>query len=310
MNHKTLIYIMKNLKISLKSIFAIITGAIFLTFASCQSGAKKGENTENEGGEKSKEISILYPNWAEGIAFTHLAKAALMDKGYDIKITPLEPGPIYASIAKGDADVMMDAWLPHTHADYWEKYGDKLDKIGESFSGGTTGMVVPQYVDIESIEDLNDNIDMFDGKIVGIGPGAGIHASTEKAIEEYGLEFEQITSSGPAMMASLKRSYDKQEPIIITGWKPHFMWADYDLKYLKDPKGVYPKDVCAIVTRKGFSTDFPVVSKFLKNFNLEEMKLYNLMNAIEKGDDPLVAAQQWYKEHKTLVESWMPEEMK
>jgi len=301
---------MKNLHLSFKTFFAILTGVIFLSFASCQSGAKKEESSDSKDSAKDKEISILYPNWAEGIAFTHLAQAALMDKGYNIKVTPLEPGPIYASLAKGDADFMMDAWLPHTHGDYWTKFGDKLEKIGESFSGGTTGMVVPTYVDVNSITELNDNIEMFDGKIIGIGSGAGIHGSTEKAIEEYALEFEQITSSGPAMMASLKRSYDKQEPIIITGWKPHFMWADYDLKYLEDPKDVFPKDVCAIVTRPGFSKDFPVVAEFLNNFNLEEMKLYNLMNAIEQGDDTFAAANQWYNDHKMLVESWMPEEMK
>lgn len=294
----------------MKSFLAILTGAAFLTFAACQSGGQQGDKKDKEEGTKDQEISILYPNWAEGIAFTHLAQAALMDKGYKVKVTPLEPGPIYASLAKGDADIMMDAWLPHTHADYWEKYGDKMEKIGESFSGGTTGLVVPQYVEINSIEELNDNIDKFDGEIIGIGSGAGIHGNTEKAIKEYGLEFEQITSSGPAMMASLKRSYDKQEPIIITGWKPHFMWADYDLKYLEDPKEIFPKDVCAIVTRTGFAKERPVVGEFFKNFNMEEMKLYNLMNAIEKADDPLVAAKKWYNDHKTLVESWMPDKMK
>jgi len=301
---------MKKLQFSMKSFLAILTGAAFLTFAACQSGGQKGDDADKKDSKKDQEISILYPNWAEGIAFTHLAQAALQDKGYNVKVTPLEPGPIYASLAKSDADIMMDAWLPHTHSDYWEKFGDKLEKIGESFSGGTTGLVVPQYVDVNSIADLNDHVDKFDGEIIGIGSGAGIHRNTEKAIEEYGLEFEQITSSGPAMMASLKRAYDKKEPVIITGWKPHFMWADYDLKYLEDPKEVFPADVCAIVTRPNFVKERPVVGKFFKNFNMEEMKLYNLLSAIEKADDRLTAAREWYNDHKTLVESWMPDEMK
>jgi glycine betaine/proline transport system substrate-binding protein len=302
---------MQKFKFNAKTIFAVLMATAVLSFSSCKQGGQKEGAAEEEGAaNKSEQVQILYPNWAEGIAFTNLAKAALEDKGYDIKITPLEPGPIYATLAKGDADLMLDAWLPHTHSDYWEEYGDKINKIGESFSGGTTGMVVPQYVDVNSITELNDNVEMFDGKIIGIGSGAGIHRNTEKAIKEYNLDYKQVTSSGPAMMASLKRAYDKQEPIIITGWKPHHMWADFDLKYLDDPKGVYPKDVCAIVTRQGFESDYPVLNEFFTNFNLQETQLYNLMDAIEKGDDELEAAKQWYNDHKVLVESWMPEELK
>jgi glycine betaine/proline transport system substrate-binding protein len=302
---------MQKLTINLKTLFAVLIGAAVLSFTACKQGAKQeGEKADKSAANKEETVKILYPNWAEGIAFTNLAKAALEDKGYDVKITPLEPGPIYASLAKGDADLFLDAWLPHTHSDYWEEYGDRLKKIGESFSGGTTGLVVPQYVDIDSIPQLNDNVKKFDGKIIGIGSGAGIHRNTEKAIKEYGLDFKQVTSSGPAMMASLKRAYDKQEPIIITGWKPHHMWADYDIKYLKDPKEIYPKDVCAIVTRTGFKEDYPVLHEFFTNFNLEETQLYNLMDAIEKGEDELTAAKEWYKSHKVLVESWMPEELK
>ena len=303
---------MQKFKFNARTIFAVLMATAVLSFSSCKQGAQKesAEGGEKGAANKSEQVHILYPNWAEGIAFTNLAKAALEDKGYDVKITPLEPGPIYATLAKGDADLMLDAWLPHTHGDYWEEYGDKMTKIGESFSGGTTGLVVPQYVDVNSIAELNDNVDMFDGKIIGIGSGAGIHRNTEKAIEEYALDYQQANSSGPAMMASLKRSYDRQEPIIITGWKPHHMWADYDLKYLEDPKGVYPKDVCAIVTRTGFGDDFPVLKEFFGNFNLSETELYNLMDAIEKGDDELEAAKTWYQDHKVMVESWMPEELK
>ncbi|MFW6100417.1 MAG: glycine betaine ABC transporter substrate-binding protein [Bacteroidota bacterium] len=297
---------MQHFKFSLKTIFAVAMAAVVLGFSSCKPDAQREEGAANKG----EQLEVLYPNWAEGIAFTNLAKAALEDKGYDIKITPLEPGPIYATLAKGDADLMLDAWLPHTHSDYWDKYGDRINKIGESFSGGTTGMVVPQYVDVNSITELNDHEDMFDGEIVGIGSGAGIHGNTEKAIEEYNLNYEQITSSQSAMMASLRKAYNDEEPIIITGWKPHFMWADYDLKYLEDPEEIYPKDVCAIVSRQDFQQDFPVFYDFFTNFNLEEDQLYDLMNAIEKGDDELTAAQSWYNDNKELVESWMPDEMK
>lgn len=266
----------------------------------CDSAQKKQE--------ESKEISILYPNWAEGIAFTHLAKVALDEHGYDVTVTPISPGPIYASLAKGDADLFFDAWLPHTHGDFWEKYGDNLTKLGESFSNGTTGLVVPAYVEENSITELNDVKEKYDGKIIGIGSGAGIHGNTEKAIKEYNLDYEQITSSGPAMVASLQKAYNKKEPIVITGWKPHHKWNKYDLKYLEDPKGVYPKDVCAILSRKGFADDMPKVAEFAGNFNLEERQLYDLMDDIKESGNPLKSAKEWYAEHKVLVDSWFPNE--
>lgn len=273
-----------------------LIASFVLTMVACQSGKQKQDT-----------ILILYPNWAEGIAFTNLAKVVLEDKGYDVKIKPIEPGPIYASIAKGDADLCLDAWLPHTHKKYWDKYGENINKLGESFSEGTTGMVVPAYVDIDSISQLNDNKEKFDEKIIGIGSGAGIYENTEKAIEAYGLELDQITSSGPAMMAALKKATSKEKWICVTGWKPHFMWADFDLKYLVDSKEIFPEDVCAIISRKGFEKDFPKVAEFLGNFNLEERDLYDLMDAIEVGDDPKESAKKWYQENNAMIDGWFPE---
>lgn len=256
--------------------------------------------------EAAQSLTILYPNWAEGIAVTNLAEVALEDRGYDVTIKPIEPGPIYASLAKGDCELFLDAWLPNTHHAYWEKYGDKIDKIGEAFTDGTTGLVVPAYVPENSIEDLKDPAvaAKYKDEIIGIGSGAGIHANTLKAIEQYGLPVKQITSSGPAMIASLKKAYDKQAPVVITGWKPHFMWARYDLKYLEDPLGVYPRDVMTILARKGFATDYPKLAVFFKNFNFTEDQLYSLMDAVDGQDDPAVGAAAWYKANKTLVDRW------
>ncbi|MFV0265677.1 MAG: glycine betaine ABC transporter substrate-binding protein [Draconibacterium sp.] len=278
----------------------MVVVALVAAFTSCtNSGQKKTSKTAE------KQVSILYPNWAEGIAFTNLAQVALEAHGYKVELTNLEPGLIYGELSKSNSkgDVFLDAWLPNTHKDYWADYGDKLVKLGEAFSGGTTGLVVPSYVDINSIDELNASKDQFDGEIIGIGSGAGIHANTLKAIEAYNLGFEQVTSSGPAMVASLDKAVKKKEWIVVTGWKPHYMWANFDLKYLADPKGVYPQDVCAIISRRGFAEDKPEAAKFFQNFNLEEQQLYALMAAI-KADGEEAGARKWYEANKALVDAW------
>ncbi len=272
---------------------ALIVG-LFASFTAC--------TNSDDGKEK---VSILYPNWVEAVAYSYLSKVVLEDKGYNVELTNLEPGLIYGELSKENSkgDVFLDAWLPNTHADYWEVYGDKLVKLGESFSEGTTGLVVPSYVTINSIEELNANKEKFGNDIIGFGSGAGIHRDTERAIEAYGLELDQITSSGPAMVASLQRAERNQDWIVITGWKPHFKWANHDLKYLEDPKGIYPMDVCAILSRRGFEEDMPKVADFFKKFNLTEDELYGLMASIDENGNEK-GARIWYEANKEMVDGW------
>ncbi len=289
--------------LKMKSFFSVllILGLV-ISITSCKNTGTKDSGEQKE---EPKEVTILYPNWAEGIAFTHLAKVALENNNFEVDLINLEPGLIYGELSKENSkgDVFMDAWLPNTHEAYWEDYGDRLDKLGESFSEGTTGLVVPSYVTINSIAELNEHKEKFDSEIIGIGAGAGIHANTGKAIAEYDLDFEQITSSGPAMVASLEKAIRDNEWIVITGWKPHFKWANNDLKYLEDPKGVYPKDVCAIISRRGFEEDMPEAATFFKNFNLEEDELYDLMGNIRETDEE-TGAQAFYEANKSMVDGW------
>ena len=272
---------------------ALIVG-LFASFTACSSS-----------GEEKKKVRILYGNWVENIAYSYLSKVALEEQGFDVELTNLEPGLIFGELSKNNpkGDVFMDAWLPNTPAAYWAEYGENLVRIGESFSEGTTGLVVPSYVTINSIEELNEHKDKFGGEIIGVGSGAGIHGDTERAIEAYNLDFEQITSSGPAMVAALKKATRDQSWIVITGWKPHLKWIHYDLKYLDDPKGIYPMDLCVIISRRGFEQDMPEAAQFFKNFNLTDDQLNDLMGTIEEiGQEQ--GARKWYEENKELVDSW------
>jgi len=287
------------MNIQLKKIGGLLlVTLIMFTVISCNGKKKSAASDE-------KKVTILYPNWAEGVAFTNLAKVALEASGYEVILYNLEPGLIYGELSKDNSkgDVCMDAWLPNTHVEYWKDYGDKLVVLGEAFSEGTTGLVVPSYVNINSIEELNANKAKFGGEIFGAGSGDGIYANTLKAIDAYNLDFKQIASSGPAMVASLQKAVRDKKWIVITGWKPHFMWAKFDLKYLEDSKKVYPEDACTIISRRGFKTDKPEAAKFFKNFKLNEDQLYSLLDAIEnKGEE--AGAKEWYEANKALVDDW------
>ncbi|MEC0370145.1 glycine betaine ABC transporter substrate-binding protein [Paenibacillus chibensis] len=100
-------------------------------------------------------LKLSYVAWDSEIASTNLLQYVLQDKlGYKVTALQVEAGPMWTGVANGDVDATAAAWLPLTHADYMEKFKDKVDDLGANMTGVKTGLVVPSYVDISSIEDL------------------------------------------------------------------------------------------------------------------------------------------------------------
>lgn len=155
----------------------------------------------------------------------------------------------------------------------------------------------------ESAAAVGEDVDY---KIIGIDPGAGIMKATAKAIEDYGLtNWELVEGSGAAMTAALKKAYDDQEPIIVTGWTPHWMFAKFDLKYLEDPKGVYGKDEnIHTITRDGLKDELPDAYKVLDQFNWTSDDMSAVMVLIEDGMKEDEAAAKWVEENADKVAEW------
>ncbi|WP_283607035.1 glycine betaine ABC transporter substrate-binding protein [Faecalispora anaeroviscerum] len=267
-----------------------------------------GSSGSSSGTSEKKTVKLGYVNWSEGIAMTNLAAAVLEDEmGYQVELTMADVAPVFTSVASGNTDAFMDVWLPKTHEDYMNKYGDKLEDLGVSYENALIGLAVPSYVSINSIEELNANKDQFGGEIIGIDSGAGLMKATDQAIKDYGLNYTLLPGSGPTMTAALKKAIDAKKPIVVTAWKPHWMFARWDLKVLEDPKGIYgTAENIHIVARKDLSKDMPEVAKFLSNFKMSEQELGDLMGAIEeKGGEPLDVARAWAKEHPDLIKGWI-----
>lgn len=171
------------------------------------------------------------------------------------------------------------------------------------------GLAACGSADDNSSADVDDTTSVgksVDYKITGIDPGAGIMEATEKAIKEYDLdEWDVTTGSGAAMTASLKKAYDKEKPIIVTGWTPHWKFAKFDLKYLEDPKGVYGgEEQIKTIARTGLAEDLPEAHQVLSNFHWTEEDMGEVMVAIQEGEKEDVAAQNWVDANADKVAEW------
>ncbi|MFF9284107.1 ABC transporter permease/substrate binding protein [Streptomyces griseosporeus] len=262
---------------------------------------------------QGRKVTIGYIPWDEGVASTYLWKEILEQRGYQVDAKQFDAGPLYTSLASGNVDFQTDAWLPTTHAQYWKKYGDRLDDLGTWYGPTSLELTVPAYMkDIDTLADLKGKADRFGGKITGIESSAGETALLKsKVLKAYGLdrEYKVVDSSTPAMLAELKRAYGKKEPIVVPLWSPHWAYNDYDLKKLKDPKGAWGKgDGVHTLAREGFAGDNPVVAKWLKGFKLDEKQLTSLEAEINKAGKGKQqdAVRAWLKKNPGLVDKLAP----
>lgn len=256
-------------------------------------------------------IDIGYVLWDSEIASTHVVAAVLMDDlGYDVELTSVDAGPMWTGVAQGDFDAIVAAWLPATHEAYWSQYGDDLVDLGPNLDGADIGWAVPAYVDVDSIADLNDHADEFGGEIIGIDPGAGLMAASDRAMEVYALDdFTLLDGSDAAMTAALDRAISREEPIVVTSWRPHWMWAAYDLKYLDDPQGVFgdAESIHTVLNADWAENGAPQdVRDFLDAFYWtgEQMGAVMLM-ITQDGMEPMEAARAWIADNRDVVEGWL-----
>lgn len=145
-----------------------------------------------------------------------------------------------------------------------------------------------------------------DYTITGIDAGAGIMSQTDQVIEDYNLgNWELQTSSGAAMTSALGDAIENEEPIIVTGWTPHWKFAEYDLKYLEDPEGSYGEgDDIHTLVRQGLEGDKPEAYQFFDQFQWESENMETVMSDIQSGTDATEAAATWVENNQDLVSDW------
>jgi glycine betaine/proline transport system substrate-binding protein len=274
-------------------------------------------------------LELVYPAWTSERASSHLFQAVLQERlGYRVELETVPVEEMWSSVASGEADILTGAWLPATHRDYFQTYGENLRDLGPNLEGAKIGLVVPtttpgrqteetgktgkDLVTIRSLEELGDpeNAARFDGRIVGIEAGSGVVARTEDALEAYGLErlYRLVETNEEGMLDRVADAIYRGEWIVFTGWKPHYIFELHDLTFLEDPEGVFGgEESIHTMVREGFEEDFSDAFEVLERISYRPEDLERLMRWIheDEREDPYGQALRWIELHEEMVDSWV-----
>ncbi|GAA3934081.1 glycine betaine ABC transporter substrate-binding protein [Microbacterium soli] len=284
---------------------AVALGSVAaLALAGCAGGGNDPSGDAPEA-PASKDITIgVFNGWPEGEVASYVWKLALEDKGYNVDLQYADAGPVFSGVADGTYDIALDGWLPFTHADYFEEFGDDIVDLGAWNEDALLTIAVNADAPIDSLTELADHADEFDNRLIGIEPGAGLTAATQdNTIPTYGLEgMDFITSSTPAMLAELQSKLEAGENVVVTLWRPHWAYDAFDIKDLDDPeKTLGEAESIHTIVSSTFADEFPEVNEWLSGFTMDSDVLFELENVMYNSGEEDIS------DYTDIVRAWMDE---
>jgi glycine betaine/proline transport system substrate-binding protein len=287
-----------------RSLALVSTAALGLSLAACSTDDGSGEDAGSaEEGDMTVTLGYL-PSWPDGLTMAYLLDNQLSAAGYTVEHEELnDAGVLYTALAEGDVDIYPSAWSEGLHTSYMEQYEGDLEDLGEYFPSATSFLAVPSYTEIDSIEELAENPDLFDGTITGIEASAGLMEDTaDPVMPDYGLDDAGFTlqeSSTTAMLTELGEAIDSQEDIVVTMWTPFWANDAYDIKPLEDPMGSYGDgEGLHFIAHAGFGEEHPEVADWLGQVQLAD-SYQGLENTVVNDfpDDPAAGVEAWLEEN-------------
>lgn len=243
--------------------------------------------------------------WEDLTPISLITKKFLEQEGLTVELSDFsEWGIAYAALTKGDVDILASQ-INYVASDYFSKNRNRLEKISVVSHGMQQRFVVPAYMPIDSIEQLNEIADQVDHKIIGIEPGSGLMREADDALEAYDLDYAIVEGSTTAMVAQLQSSMQRNEPIVTMLWDPSWMIQKFDVKFLDDPKQAFaPPQTYYWIGRKGFSAENSHVREIVASVYVPIEDIAAINAEMNAGKSVEEAVDAWWEANADLVERW------
>ena len=177
-------------------------------------------------------------------------------------------------------------------------------------------------VRLKSVDQLDEYKEVFDNRLIDADPGWVTTEQNAARLEGYEIGFKHVTSGEAAQLAELKRAIQREEPIVTYNYRPHWVFAEYDLTQLEEPnpyeEGCFDEGgegACAMppysawtAARKDVADRAPAFYELLKQFEipLEDMEAMLAKVDLENQEADAVATE-WIEANQDQIDSWVAE---
>jgi glycine betaine/proline transport system substrate-binding protein len=281
-------------------------------------------------------INLAISPWTGSDANVAVAQVLLENKlGYTVKTTKIDEYAQFPALANGQLSATLEVW-PSGHAKDYKKFitanagvvdGGELGVIGQ------IGWWIPTYMltdhpELATWEGLKTDADLFKTAESGdkgqILDGDPSYVTFDQAIaDNLGLDLKVVYGgSEAAELAALDAAYQKQDPILMYFWTPHWAQQKYDLTMIQLPEVTtacedaaandaskytcaYPEDDLYKAFNADLQTDAPAAFAMLSAMSYTNDDQNEIALDINNGMAPEDAAQKWVDANPDVWQPWV-----
>jgi glycine betaine/proline transport system substrate-binding protein len=308
------------------------------TPASSATGESTTAGTVTNNAEKPT-IQLAENPWSASALNVAIARILLEEQlGYKVEVVTIGESEQWPAIASGDIDASLEVWPSGHAADVAEYIDDQklVEDGGPLGPVGKIGWYIPTYL-------LDEHPELATWEGLAKPENAALFATAEtgdkgqflagdpswtqyddQIIANLGLNFQVVTAgSEEAVLAALDSAYSRKEPLLFYFYKPHAIFAKYDLTEVKLPP--YSEECYAKAESGGIDCDYPPDNLFkifwvglkdaapdaytlLKNMNYTTEDQIDMIASVElDGKSVDDAARAWLDAHESAWKSWLPQ---
>ena len=243
-----------------------------------------------------------------------------------IDTTALGPAPAWAGAQRGDIDLLTEVALPNQQ-ELADKAKDRVTLVHQTYGGAKQGWFVPTYATqpgqplagLTSVTQLDDYAAALDGKLVDADPSFITTQQNAKRLAGYGIPLQQVTSSEAAQLAELRRAYERQAPILVYLYHPHWVFDEFEMTQLQEPTPFQPdcftsgSGACAMPDYAAWTAastrlqqEAPRFYALLQRFELPLPDIEAMLKSIDVDEQPAdQVAKQWVEANQSRVQQWL-----
>jgi glycine betaine/proline transport system substrate-binding protein len=181
----------------------------------------------------------------------------LAEYGHAVERSAAPHEEMFRRMRRGDVDVLVSAWLPHSHGGYLAPFEQDVSEVTVLYEPYCI-WGVPHHVPADVVADIGDltkpaALERMERVIQGINPGAGISRFSVDVVQGYGLAghgYEFHTGTEAQCYGRFIDAVNERRWVVVPLWHPHWLHHRYRIRALGDPKGLLGgKDRATLIVR-------------------------------------------------------------